>query len=620
MHFPLRWRILILTVLTPVLLTAAALWRVNRSLTDQVRIGVHDNLERASLVFDKVFGARASRLSLAAQVIVKDPRFSSILSIGGTSEDLHYRTTVQRVARAFNDVADADLFEVLDGRGRLLASVGQSATTPAARAAFLKQTQQLRQTGGILVDGNHQFQVTVVPISSEGRVQGTLLLGASMAEPLARELHTLTHSEVTFVSNGAITASSFEANDERSAVIDALAHRPGLRATAPTAGATAGGRTATAEADRVVELRAGSRTYLTLAREIPQSGAQRGQLYVLQRSLDDDTAFLRDAQAGLLRLGALAAVAALLAGILISERITRPVKRLVRGAEEMERGNYEYPLGKAGRDEIGYLTKRFEDMRQHERAYVLSLRDAARVRSEFIALASHELRTPISVIKGYHELFTGGGLGTMTAGQQKALEAIARSVSDLERLAENATRMTQLEDGRPTLNLAPHDLAAILERAASTAVGEARGRNVEVTLDVDAQLGLVPVDGARLTQVVANLVRNGIQFTPDGGHVSVVARRTSGEMVIDVTDDGIGISAERQASLFERPFMVRGSNHHHSSGTLEFNSGGLGLGLTIARGLVEAHGGTLDVRSAPGEGSTFTIRLPIEGQELRAAA
>ena len=340
----------------------------------------------------------------------------------------------------------------------------------------------------------------------------------------------------------------------------------------------------------------------------------------MQRSLDEETAVLRDVQARLLRLGILAAIAAVIAGILIAERITRPVQRLVHGAEEMARGDYDYPLGRPGNDEIGYLAERFEEMRQHERAYVLSLQQAARVRSEFITLASHELRTPISVIKAYHELFASAALGPITAAQGKALEAIDRSVRGLVQLAEDATRMAQLEDGPPVLDVVLDDLAEILEHAASSVLGEARDRSVEVTVDVASEIGPVPVDRVRFVEAVSNLVRNGIRFTPDGGHVNVLARREDAELVVEVTDDGIGIPTDQQVDLFERSFMVRGASHHHSSSKLEFNSGGLGLGLPIAHGLVLAHGGTLSVRSAPTQGSTFTIRIPIEAWRLERAA
>jgi hypothetical protein len=140
---------------------------------------------------------------------------------------------------------------------------------------------------------------------------------------------------------------------------------------------------------------------------------------------------------------------------------------------------------------------------------------------------------------------------------------------------------------------------------------EAKGRSVEVILDTARRVGTAIVDGPRMTEAVANLVRNGIRFTPDGGSVEVSAFREGGMLVIEVADSGIGISEDQARGLFDPAVMIRDSKHHHSSDTLEFNSEGLGLGLSIARGIVEFHGGTIEVKSSLGRGSRFRIRIPI---------
>jgi signal transduction histidine kinase len=132
---------------------------------------------------------------------------------------------------------------------------------------------------------------------------------------------------------------------------------------------------------------------------------------------------------------------------------------------------------------------------------------------------------------------------------------------------------------------------------------------------------LLAVDGPRLTEAVANLVRNALRFTPDGGRVEVRTRWQAPWLDIEVEDDGIGIAPERQDQIFERGILARDSRNHHSSTTLEFNSAGLGLGLAITRGIVEAHGGTITVDSALGRGSRFVIRLrPQVAEEDRREA
>jgi signal transduction histidine kinase len=158
--------------------------------------------------------------------------------------------------------------------------------------------------------------------------------------------------------------------------------------------------------------------------------------------------------------------------------------------------------------------------------------------------------------------------------------------------------------------LTEHDVGALLRRAVDTARSDAKGRSVEVILHPGRQTGRAFVDGPRMTEAVANLVRNGIRFTPDGGTVEIRSHRDGDTIVIEVADSGIGISEDQARTLFDPAVMIRDSTHHHSSDTLAFNSEGMGLGLSIARGIVEFHGGTLEVESSVGRGSRFRIRIP----------
>ncbi len=260
-------------------------------------------------------------------------------------------------------------------------------------------------------------------------------------------------------------------------------------------------------------------------------------------------------------------------------------------------------------------------MRQRQRAYVNSLEEVTRAKSEFISLASHELRTPISVIKGFQELMLGELIGPVTADQKEALEAIQRSVGSLARIAENATRMAQIQSERLVLHMEDTDVLDLLDEAIESAREAAPGRSVHLLSRVDSDVPNVRADRGRLTLAVVNLLTNGIRFTPDGGQVEVCARWNGRQLEIEVRDTGIGIPADRQVAILERGSAGHEVLHHHSSNSLEFNSAGLGLGLSITRGIVEAHGGSLTVESAPGRGSAFRMKLPLEPiVELRRAA
>jgi signal transduction histidine kinase len=596
MRISLRWKILLFTAAVPVALAMGTLWVVHHKVSSHLDDSIREGLRRSSRVFENMISARAKALEVAAQVIVRDPRFFSILTLNVAPDDTQYRATVRGVARDFQQITHSDLFEVVDRQGRLITTVGDARSSAAGREQFVPAALKGSPRAGLLVEGDRHYQLTVTPVLAGGRVVGALLLGANIGAPLASRLRALTHSEVTFVSGDSITGSTLTEPDERESVLETLRQQ---RAHGDSLGQ-----------ENILEIHAASGTYVTLFRSIPTARPQDRQVYVMQRSLFIESAFLQRVRNALVELGLLAALAAVVMGFLVSLRITRPMRRLVRGAEEMERGNYDFPLGIRSRDEIGYLAERFEEMRQREKDYVASLEEVARLKTEFITIASHELRTPISVIKGFAELFSQGTLGETTPPQREALEAIDRSLKHLTRIAEDATRVAQIESERLSLSIADHVVDTIVRQAVGVAAGDAPNRNLSITSQVDPDLGTLQADGQRLVQAVANLVRNAIRFTPDGGRIEVRAHRQAGDVVIEVHDSGIGIEESRLKTLFTRSATARNSLHHHSSSTLEFNSAGIGLGLVLARGIVEAHGGKLGVVSELGKGSTFTIRIP----------
>ena len=596
MKINLRWKILLFTAAVPVALAAGTLWVVNRTVSSHLDDNIRESLRRSSRVFENMVEARARSLEVAAQVIVRDPRFFSILTLNVSPNDAQYRATVRGVARDFQQITHSDLFEVVDGRGRLIASVGQERSSSKGREKFVRVALGGTPQAGLLVEGDRHHQLTVTPVLAGGRVVGVLLLGANIGSPLASRLRALTHSEVTFVSGDSISGSTLTEPDERLALLEALRTQFAQNDSLPQ--------------ENILEIRTVSGTYVTLFRSIPLAHSRDRQVYAMQRSLHIESAFLQRVRTALVELGLFAALAALVIGFLVSLRITRPMQRLVRGAEEMERGNYDYPLGIRSSDEIGYLAERFEVMRQREKDYVASLEEVGRLKTEFITIASHELRTPISVIKGFAELFTQGALGETTNQQRDALDAIDRSLKHLTRIAEDATRVAQIESERLSLSLADHVVDTLVRQAVGVAAADAPNRNLSISSQVDPDLGTAHVDGQRLVQALANLVRNAIRFTPDGGRIEVRASRDDQGLVLEVNDSGIGIEESRLKMLFTRSAAARNSLHHHSSSTLEFNSAGIGLGLVLSKGIVEAHGGRIEVVSTLGKGSTFTIRIP----------
>ncbi len=595
MRYGLRLRILVLATSTPVLLGQAALWLVDRSVQENVRSTTDDNLRRSALVCENILGSRTHTLQSSARAISHDSRFLAALTIPASPGDPKYRAIVKEAAGDLNRIAEADLFEVLDSKGRVIASAGGAASDDKSRAQLFARMG----AGGSSIDfvkgvKTGLYLVAARTVTSGDNNIGFLLIG----ERIDDELKTLTRCEVTFLAAGKVLATTLPPGDDQSEVTKKLE--------------TQYSSDADLSRGAISEIKGGAESYLTLARTVPGSGPKTPAIFVIQRSLDEDPAFLFGIHARLNQLGAVIVLAGVVLGQMLSRKIIGPLLQLVRSAEEMEKGNYEYPIDVRTKDEIGYLADRFRDIREHQRAYVSSLEEAARLKSEFLSVASHELRTPVSIIKAYGELLSSGRLGSMNSEQKKALGVIDTQLDGIERIVEDAAWLSQLQGERPTLNVDEHEVRELIKAAVEEASADAQGRKHRFTTEIEPAVGQLRVDGPRFVHALANLVRNAIRFTPDGGRVSMRARRENGEVLIEVQDSGIGIAEDKKQHLFDRSFMFRSSLEHHSSRTLEFNSAGLGLGLPLARGIVEAHGGTIQVASEIGRGSTFTIRIPAD--------
>jgi signal transduction histidine kinase len=228
------------------------------------------------------------------------------------------------------------------------------------------------------------------------------------------------------------------------------------------------------------------------------------------------------------------------------------------------------------------------------------LREADRLKDEFVALISHDLRTPLTSIMGYLELTLGDG--DLTDDQRGYLEIVDRNAERLLRLVNDLLFVARLEAGQLDLNPNDLDLAAIVRQSVSEAKPKATAKHIALTCRAD-DVPAVRADKGRMFQLLDNLVSNAIKFTPEGGGVDISVARVNGAVQLEVADTGIGIDAKEQVQLFQRFFRASTATKRQIPGT--------GLGLYIARAIVEAHGGSISVDSVPGRGTCFVIALPL---------
>ena len=608
MRISLRWKILLLAVLTPATLGLATLVTVDRNVRAHVNSSsIHENLEHSVAVFESMLRTRSRALLGGAHVIARDPRFFSLLMLGSGQRDSRFVATVRGMARDFNEITQTDLFEVLDRRGHLLASVGTVSSSLSARDSLVRLALRGRTIETILVDRGAHYQVALAPVISDHTTVGVLILGAQIGPSLARELRAQMHCDVTFLSGSAVTGTTLNTDGDRAALLQTL----GTLDLGPGADLRQIG---------VQQVRGPNETYLTLVRRIPVSDPRTRQLYVLQRAYDPETTFLHTMKQDMVTLGVVALILALLTGLLFSEQVLRPIGRLVRASQAMEQGDYDHPLAVRRSDELGYLAERFVVMRQRERTTMDSLEQAARLKSQFLSIASHELRTPLSVLIGYRDLLANGELGPVTPKQQQALQAMESYLARLTSVAEDAARFARVKGERLQLDVRPCDPEAVVQRAVAAARAAGSRRQVAISIE-SADFGApVDADPDAIEQAILQLVSNGIRYTPDGGRVVVRSSERDGRWCIAVEDSGVGISEERLGTLLLHGLPIEDINNHRSATGLEFNAPGLGLGLSIARGIAEAHRGTLSAESRVGKGSTFVITVPMRHTDERATA
>jgi len=231
---------------------------------------------------------------------------------------------------------------------------------------------------------------------------------------------------------------------------------------------------------------------------------------------------------------------------------------------------------------------------------------ASQHKSEFLANMSHELRTPLNAIIGFSEVLSEKMFGELNEKQEEYSKDIHASGQHLLSLINDILDLSKIEAGRMELELTDFHLPTALDNGLTLVRERAGRRSIALQMSVDERLGEVRADERKIRQVVLNLLSNAIKFTPEGGRIEVGAVPKDGFVEVSVTDTGVGIAPEDQEAVFEEFRQV---------GTADKKAEGTGLGLTLCRKFIELHGGKIWVKSQPGQGSTFTFRIPVRQGE-----
>jgi len=287
----------------------------------------------------------------------------------------------------------------------------------------------------------------------------------------------------------------------------------------------------------------------------------------------------------------LVVAASLIAAALLSRRLVAPLRQLTAAAEALAGGDLAQRVEVRTRDETGELAQAFNRMAG-------DLEAAEVQRKQMTADIAHELRNPLSVVRGNLEAMLDG----VYPVDAEHLEPIYQETLLLQRLVEDLRLLSLADAGQLEPIRSDIDVQELLSGVAEGAQAIAQERGIALHVETSSEPLIVDGDGDRLRQVLGNLLSNALRYTPAGGAVTLGARQDGRAVQIAVADTGPGIPAEDLPRVFDR--LYRGDAARSRA------AGGSGLGLAIARALVEAHGGTIAVQSAAGQGTTFLVELP----------
>jgi signal transduction histidine kinase len=325
---------------------------------------------------------------------------------------------------------------------------------------------------------------------------------------------------------------------------------------------------------------------MVIVQFIPPGGALSGQ-----PPSSPEQRYLSHVNTSLIIAGGVGAAVAILLGLFLTRQFTRPIRALKKGAARIANGDLAYKVKVKSRDEFGELATSFNSM-------AATLDSSEQSRRRLFADIAHELRTPLSVI--------GGTVDAMLDGVYEPnpdnLTSIKEETEVLTRLVGELRDLTLAESGHLKLEFEPTNLAELVQRRVSQTEVIAQGKNISLRTDITEGLPEIEADGRRIEQVVANLLDNALNHTPSGGTVTIAVSPDKDGILVSVSDTGEGIPAEHLPYIFERFYRVDDARSR--------KTGGAGLGLAIAKQMVELHGGRIRVESEVGKGSKFSFTLP----------
>ncbi|HEY3928895.1 MAG TPA: ATP-binding protein [Candidatus Koribacter sp.] len=587
--FSLRAKFLLAMVLITSGLSMGALLIVR----DRVTAHIHSEVERdlkSSSEYLRNFEQRRTELVQRMSVLVSDtPLLKALMT---TRDPATIQDGTARIAAS----SGAQLFVAADASGKMLALHGAAHKSDSAQfeKALLKSVQAGRERDWWLVNGK-LYEVTLAPITTGAGAErvdiGVLVTGFEIDSQFTREIASLADSEVAIGYDGVVVVSTLPAPKLKTVDV-AMLGGPGVH-----------------------DVRLGGERFL--AREVAFGDADSSPVLLLLKSYDKATAFLVRLNWIVLSLGIIAVLTGAGLAYLISNRFTMPLRQLLIGVQALEDGHYDYPLHPRGHDEAAQLTGAFARMRETLRKSQEQVLRSARMEAlgRLAGGVAHDFNNIITIISGY------GELALDQAASDPQLTSFIQEIRKAGERATGLTRQLLAFSRKQVLQPQPLDLNSILA-SINKMLRVLMGEDVQLVISQAAKIPTVMADPGQIEQVILNLAANARDAMPGGGTltittgvvgaaqcpVAVPGPPAESYVELCVTDTGTGMSPEIAKQIFE-PFF-----------TTKAPGKGTGLGLATVYGIVQQSGGSIDVQSELGKGTSFRIYLPAVARKAASIA
>ncbi|NDF27409.1 MAG: sensor histidine kinase [Nitrosopumilaceae archaeon] len=289
--------------------------------------------------------------------------------------------------------------------------------------------------------------------------------------------------------------------------------------------------------------------------------------------------------------------------LLTIRRSLGPLENITRALAKVKDGIYGEKINYSAKDEIGELASSFNTMSETIRIKEDEARKTDIAKDEFLAMITHELKTPLVPIRGYADILLSGHLGEITDKQRERINIIKSSASSLLQLISDLLDVQKLELGQLKIQKEDADIHDTVLKSVQTLQPQIEEQNIKIVNEVSHHV--IPHDPDRIGQVLTNLIKNSLKaIKPGSGMVRIYSEQTPDEIRIIVSDNGLGVPYEKQGKLFTKFYQADAS--------MTREKGGSGLGLSICKGIVEIHGGKISMQSTPNSGTTVTFSLPVK--------